>query len=442
MKKLVKSAAGGNTTTNDLISIDTPKRIGLTMLVAVFGIFGAWAAFAPLDGAAFAPGKVTVKSYIKIVQHLEGGIVSDILAVDGEYVEAGQPLLLLDDTQSLAQLEIAESQRVALSALEARLIAERDGLNEISFPRTLQNIDDQVQSEKSGQNAIFNARKTSIEGRTEILSQRVEQLSNQIVGLNAQLEAKQLLAKSFEEEMHDTLSLLEKGFSDKSLLRQAERNFASFSGEAAELAAQIAATEIRISETRLEMLQINSDFHNEVVSELGEVQTSLKDAIEREVALRDVVNRTVVRAPDSGIVNGTKIHTVGGVINGGAPIAEIVPSTDDLIIEASVSTTDIDRVKEGQDARVRFATFGSSAPTVFGRVLTISADAITDESLGATYYLTRVEVFPDSMMESLNGLALVPGMPAEVYINTGSRTLLQYLFKPLSNALARSFNED
>lgn len=441
MKMLVQSAEGENTITDDLISIDGPKRIGLTMLVAVFGIFGAWAAIAPLDGAAFAPGKVTVKSYVKIVQHLEGGIVSDILVEDGEYVEAGQPLLLMDDTQSLAQLEIAESQRIALSALEARLIAERDGLNEISFPSTLQIIDNQVQSEKSGQNAIFNARRTSNEGRTEILSQRVEQLSNQILGLSAQLKAKQLLTKSFEEEMRDTQSLLEKGFSDKSLMRQAERNFASFSGEAAELAAQIAATEIRISETRLEILQISSDFRNEVVSELGEVQTSLQDATEREIALKDVVNRTVVRAPDSGIINGMKIHTVGGVINGGAPIGEIVPSSDDLIIEASVSTTDIDRVKEGQDARIRFASFGSSAPTVFGRVLTISADAITDESVGATYYLARVEVIPDSM-ESLNGLALVPGMPAEVYINTGSRTLIQYLFKPLSNAVARSFNED
>jgi epimerase transport system membrane fusion protein len=224
-------------------------------------------------------------------------------------------------------------------------------------------------------------------------------------------------------------------------LRQAERSFASYSGEAAELSAQIAATEVKISETRLEIIQINSEFHNDVVSELGEVQTSLQDATEREIALRDIVNRTVVRAPDSGVVNGMKIHTVAGVINSGAPIAEIVPDTDDLIIEASVSPIDIDRVTEGQDARIRFSTFGSSVPTIFGRVITLSADAVTDETTGAEFYLARLEVFQDSM-ESLDGLALVPGMPAEVYINTGSRTLLQYLFKPLSNAIARSFNED
>ena len=441
MKSLELEGKRGSAVPAHLVTIDGPKRIGVALLVLVFGFFGLWSALAPLDGAAFALGRVTVKSYVKIVQHLEGGIVADILVDDGEYVEAGQPLLLLDDTQSLAQLEIAESQRIALATREARLIAERDNLGTVIYPATLSSADERVQSETSGQEAIFRARKNSIEGRIEILNQRVEQLNKQLLGLRAQLEAKELLAASFEEEVIDTQSLLEKGFSDKSLLRQAERSFASYSGEAAELSAQIAATEVKISETRLEIIQINSEFHNDVVSELDEVQTSLQDATEREIALRDIVNRTVVRAPDSGVVNGMKIHTVAGVINSGAPIAEIVPDTDDLIIEASVSPIDIDRVTEGQDARIRFSTFGSSVPTIFGRVITLSADSMTDETTGAEFYLARLEVFQDSM-ESLDGLALVPGMPAEVYINTGSRTLLQYLFKPLSNAIARSFNED
>lgn len=422
-------------------SMERPKRIGIALSLLVFGVFGMWSALAPLDGAAFALGQVTVRSYVKVVQHLEGGIVDEIYVDDGEYVEEGQPLLSLDYTQSLAQLGIAESQTIALAAREARLIAERDNLQNIEYPASLRDTNDQILSEKIGQEAIFRARKKSIEGRIEILTQRVEQLSNQILGLKAQLEAKELLANSFEEEMIDTQSLLDKGFSDKALLRQAQRNFASYSGEAAELTSQIAATEVRISETRLEIIQIGSEFHNEVVSELGEVQTSLQDAKERETALRDVVDRTVVRAPDSGVVNGMKVHTIGGVIESGAPIAEIVPNSDDLVIEAAVSPVDIDRVTEGQDARIRFSTFGSSVPTIFGHVLTLSADAMTDESTRATYYLARIEVSPDGM-ESLDGLALVPGMPAEVYINTGSRTLIQYLFKPLSNAVARSFNED
>jgi epimerase transport system membrane fusion protein len=298
-----------------------------------------------------------------------------------------------------------------------------------------------VRAEIAAQNEIFEARKTANDGRIRILEQRIEQLRSQITGMQAQLETKELLAESFQEELQDTRSLLDQGFSDKSLLRQAERNFASYSGEAAELSARIASTEVQVGETRLEVLQQESEFQNEVVSELGEVQTSLQDVNERVVALQDIVSRTTVTAPDTGVVNGMQVHTIGGVIGGGSAIAEIVPESDELIVEATVNPVDIDRVSEGQEARIRFSTFGSSAPTVFGEVITLSADAITNEANGMTYYLARVEVTPESMAD-LGDLTLMPGMPAEVYIKTGSRTLLQYLFKPLSNAVSRSFNED
>jgi len=417
------------------------EKVGLFIFFLVFGIFGLWSALAPLDGAAFAPGRVTVKSYKKNVQHLEGGIVAEIFALDGELIQAGSPILALEETQQLAQLEIAESQRVSLATREARLIAERDGADEITYPSELSNSIDRVRAEKAGQLAIFSARKISKEGRTQILTQRVQQLENQVIGMEAQLKAKELLAQSYQEEFLDSKSLLEKGFSDKSLLRQAERNFASYSGEAAELVAEIAATKVRISETQLEILQLESEFLSEVVSELDEVQTSLQDATERVVALKDIVDRTIIRAPDSGIINGMQVHTIGGVIRGGETIAEIVPESDDLIIEAAVNPIDIDRVSENQDARIRFSTFGSRAPTIFGNVLSISADAMTNEGTGLTYYDARIEIKPDSL-ESLGDLDLIPGMPAEVFINTGSRTLIQYLFKPLSNAVSRSFNED
>ena len=224
-------------------------------------------------------------------------------------------------------------------------------------------------------------------------------------------------------------------------MRQAERNFASYSGEAAELVANIAAARVQIGETELQILQQRSEFQNEVVAELSEVQNQLKDTNERRTALRDVVSRTSIVAPDTGIVNGMQVHTIGGVIGSGATIAEIVPKSDDLIVEASVNPMDIDRISEGQEARIRFSTFGSRAPTIFGTLVSLSADALSNDAMGTSYYLARVEVSPNSMKD-LGDLALLPGMPAEVYINTGSRTLLQYLFKPFSNAISRSFNED
>ena len=422
-------------------SMEGSKRIGLTLLFLVFGVFGFWSAFAPLDGAAFAPGSVTVKSYKKIVQHLEGGIVAEILARDGDLVPAGQALLVLDDTQPKASLEIVTSQYVALKMREARLIAERDGLRSVEYPTELSISEAGAQQEITAQNEIFTARRNAFEGRIGILEQRVDQLQKQVVGMEAQRETKDLLAQSFAEELADTQSLLNQGFSEKTRLRQAERNYASYSGEAAELTANIAATQVQVGETELQILQQKSEFQNEVVTELSEVQTTLKDTSERLTALRDVVRRTTIVAPDTGVVNGMQIHTIGGVIGPGAPIAEIVPESDELIVQASVNPIDVDRVSEGQEARIRFSTFGNRAPTIFGTLMTLSADAIVNEATGNSYYLARIEVNPESVVE-LGDMALMPGMPAEVYINTGSRTLLQYLFKPLSNAVSRSFNED
>lgn len=426
---------------DDNTSMEGAKRIGLTLIALVFGFFGLWAGLAPLDGAAFAPGTVTVKSYKKTVQHLEGGIVSDIHVQNGDFVESGQPLLVLDATQPRASLEMANSEYIALKTTEARLVAERDGLEAVGYPSNLSRADNRVREEIGAQNEIFTARKTANDGRTDILEQRVEALQNQIVGMEALMEAKQILARSYLDELSDNQTLLEQGFSEKTILRQAERNYAAASGEAADLIANIAATKVQIGETQLQILQQDSEFQNEVVTQLGQVQTNLKDVNERITALRDVVSRTTVVAPDSGVVNGMQVHTVGGVIGSGAAIAEIVPESDELVLEASVNPVDIDRVSVGQEARIRFSTFGSRAPTIFGTVLTISADSMTNEMTNVPFYLARVGISPEGM-EDLGDLVLMPGMPAEVFINTGSRTLLQYLFKPFSNAIARSFNED
>lgn len=421
--------------------IDNPKRIGMLIFFLVFGVFGIWAAVAPLDGAAHAPGTVIVRSNKQLVQHLEGGIVSEIRARNGDIVKAGDPLLILDNTQSLAQLEMANAQYVALRALEARLIAERDNADEVVYPPELSTVENNARSEIASQNQLFRTRRDSLAGSVEVLEQRIGQLQSQLSGLRALQQSKQDLADSFAEELRDVESLLVEGFSDKNRLRELERQAASLRGEAADLTATISSTEIQIGETRLQILQQEREFQNEVAAELADTQTRLKDATERVTALSDIVKRTIITAPVDGIVNGMQIHTVGGVAPPGTPIAEVVPQSDELLIEARVSPIDIDRVAIGQDANIRFSSFSSSVPNIFGKVVNVSADAFTDQNTGMSYYTARVEVTPEGLAD-LGTLTLVPGMPAEIFIATGSRTFLQYLMKPITNALARSFIED
>lgn len=425
----------------DEINIDTPKRIGFIIFFLVFGVFGFWAAFAPIDGASRAPGTVIVKSNKKLVQHLEGGIVSEILVQNGDLISAGDTILILDDTQPRAQLEILRGQYVALKAAEARLIAERDNVEQISYSHTLLQSDPNVAAEIAAQEQIFAARRTAMDGEKSVLEQRIEQLNSKLGGLGALKESKEELVGSYAEELSDIQELLGQGFSDKTKLRAAERSFAILKGEVADLIATISSTEVQIGETRLQILQRNYEFQNEVVSVLSETQTKLKDVNERIVALEDIVSRTVVKSPVSGIVNGLQIHTIGGVIGPGTPIAEVVPQTDELIIEAQVPTIDIDRVAVGQDAIIRFSSFSGAVPTIVGKVIVISADAFVDRNTGAAYYMARIEVTPEGLAE-LNNLTLIPGMPAEVFIATGSRTFLQYSLKSFTNAMARSFIED
>ena len=422
-------------------SITMPLRAGFLLVLLVFGVFGGWSAIAPLDGAAVASGTVTVRSYSSVVQHLEGGIIGDIYVENGDVVIAKQPLLKIDDTQSLAELEIANSQRVSFLVREARLTAERDGAEFVTYPSELDTSDPRVQEEIAAQNGVFQSRKASKENSIEILQQRIEQLSSQVNGYTALRLSKEQLAASYAEELKDTRELLAQGFSDKTRLRELERNLANYEGEAAELTATISSTEVQIGETRLQINQEERVFQNEVAELLGETQTNLNDNQERINALTDVVQRTVVRAPEDGVVTGMQFHTIGGVITSATTIASIVPQGKELIVEARVSPIDIDRVALNQDATIRFSTFGSTVPTIYGHVINLSADSFLDEVLGTTYYLARVEVTPDGM-EELGELELMPGMPAEVFISTGSRTFLQYLFKPFSNAIARSFNED
>jgi epimerase transport system membrane fusion protein len=419
------------------------RNIGVIILICTFGILGTWGYLAPIDSAALAPGYVTVKSHRKTVQHLDGGIVSKLLAKDGDIVQEGDVLMILDGTEVKSQLEIIRGQYITLSAQMARLVAERDQQNQINFPDNLQDLSDpHIAEARQGENQIFISRKSAHQGEISVLNQRISQLSSKIKGLQGQRSSKQELMKSYGEEVHDLKELLAEGFADKQRLRDIERNYALVTGEIAELTSEIAGNEMQIGETKLQILQLQKKFQEEVAGKLGEVQAELYDVAQRLVATRDKVTRTVIKSPSHGRVLGLSVHNVGGVISPGKPILDIVPQKEELIIDAQVSPIDIDRVRVGLLAEVRFSAFKQVlTPKMHGKVINLSADRLIDEKSGLPYYQAQIELTPDSYLK-LGEMELLPGMPAEVLINTGERTVFEYLMQPITNAFARAFIED
>lgn len=446
MKPLLMTNSLGDTT--GLLPVPTDdrraRRAGLAILLITFAGFGGWAAVAKLDSAAVASGVVTVESYRKTIQHLEGGIVQDILVRDGDSVHSGDVLLRLDDTQARARLEIIRSQYLAARALEARLIAERDQQADLTFPAELMNLreDARVGETLEGQERVFKARGEALRGETALLEQRIEQLQAQIGGLEALQQTEQRRIDSLQRELQDFRRLQQSGFTDKLRLLELERDIAELEGERASHLAEIARTRMQIGETKLQILQLRKQFQTEVVAELRDTQTKLFDLIERMRALQDTVERTEIRAPTEGTVVGLGVHTMGGVVAPATPLLEIVPKGEQLVVEAKVQPTDIDKVHAGLAADIRFTAFKlRTTPVVEGQVLTVSADRLIDPDTKYPYYLARIQVTAEGM-ERLQGLELLPGMPAEVMIKTGERTLLNYLLRPLLDAFARSFRED
>lgn len=418
------------------------RRLGYLILFLTFGLFGSWAVFAPLDSAALAPGVVTVKSYRKTVQHLEGGIVKALHVRDGDMVQAGDVLVELDGTQTLAELEMVRSQLIAVRAMEARLTAERDDLPSLVFVPTSEGNDPRVIEAQQNEQRIFVARRSSRLGEIDVLKKRKVQLEEQVRGFQEVIASKQELARSYQSEIGDLNELLKEGFVDKQRLLEQERSVTRLRSEVADLKSSIAQTRLQIGETELQIAQLQKNFISEVVNQLAEVQTQGFDLSERLSAVQDRANRIQIRAPESGMVLGMTVHTVGGVVGPGTPLLDIVPATEDLIVEVQISPMDIDRIAPGKLADIRFSAFKSATtPVIEGQLTQVSADRLVNEQTGVPYYLGRVEL-TDKGRKDLGPLLLVPGMPAEVLINTGARTLLNYLVQPATNAFARSLIED
>lgn len=423
---------------------DTPIRIiGFSILFMMIGVFGTWSFIAPISSSALAPGTVAVKSHRKTIQHLEGGIVERIQVRDGDLVNVGDALLALDDTQVKAQIKILRGQYIAAAAIAARLSAEQMKANKIIFPVELTQLNDtRVKEATAGQKEIFKARRNSHKGELEVLRQRIKQLSLKITGLKTQQKSKQQLLQSYAEEIKDLNELLVDGFADKQHLRELQRNHTQTNSDIAGLTTEIASTKMQQGETELQILQTERIFQEEVATQIEEVHADLFGVTEQLVVAEDRVQRSIVYAPVKGVVLGMSTHTEGGVIMAGSPILDIVPEDEELIINAQVSPIDIDQVHIGTTAEIRFSAFSSkTTPVMEGRVQTISADSLLDEMTGMQYYKATIELTEEST-HRLGDLVLIPGMPAEVLINTGKRTLLEYLIQPLSDAFARSFTEE
>ncbi|MDU9027739.1 HlyD family type I secretion periplasmic adaptor subunit [Pseudomonas mediterranea] len=418
------------------------RRIGYFLLLVTFGLFGGWASLAPLDSAALAPGVITVKSYRKTVQHLEGGIVRELRVHDGDRVSAGDVLLVLDNTQARSEMEAMRSQLIAALELQARLEAERDARPAPAAVPTLDPADPRVREARDSEARIFQARRNSLQGEVGLQEKTIGQIEEQIRGFKTILASKQMLAASYQAEIVDLRALLAEGYVDKQRLREQERSLSRLQTEIAETQSQIAQARINVDEATLKILQVKKTFASEVAGLLGDARTKVYELRERLATLQDRDQRTDILAPESGMVMGMTVHTLGAVVSPGTALLDIVPANEELIVEAQVSPMDIDRIAVGKLANIRFSAFkNSTTPVVEGQLVQVSADRLINKDTGAPYYLARVAL-TDNGRQALGGRVLVPGMPVEVLINTGERTLLQYLMQPASNAFARSLIED
>ena len=420
------------------------RRLGFGILLIALGGFVLWSITASLAIAVVAPGSVSIESFKRTVQHLEGGIVRELPVEDGDKVQAGDTLLVLSDTQARSQLEIARSQYLINRAMEARLLAEQEGAEMMVIPEDIKDADNpRVQQVIAVQQSLFTARRQSLISTLESLDEQIIQMQEQIDGLEQRISVNTQRISSLRSEAEDFRSLYREGLGDNQRLRELERQVLQYEGDNAEFRANIAQLRSQISENRMQKEIQQQEFQKEVGEQLREAQAQIAQAEEQIVSLSDQVERTVITAPVSGTVVGRQVHTVGAVIRGGDTIMDVVPSNDGFVVEARIPTRDIDNIYIGQFAEIRFSAFNQRLTDVIdGEVIHVSADSFEDEATGERYYRARVRVTEEGYTQMNEHMQLLSGMPAEVMIRTGERTFASYIAKPITDMLARALRED
>ena len=416
---------------------------GLLVVLIAFAGIGGWAATAPMASAVPAAAILTVKGERKLVQHYEGGIVDKVLVEEGETVEAGQLLVLLNDIQVAATAYRLRNQIDLHVAQMARLGAERDLSSSLIFPDELlsrlneTSVLEIVESER----LQFSARRESLNGQVNILKQRISQLLDQVEGHRIQRKSRFDQLEIFDMELVGLRELYEKGYYPRNEILARERAMARLRGEAGSDDAQIAKAQNGVGEAKSQIINLHQRFREDVVAQYQDVQIATSDLRQRLAVAEDVLARIEVKAPQSGIVQNLAVHTIGGVVRAGQLLMEIAPQDKELIVEAQVSPNDIDNVQVGQEAEVRLVALNLRlTPSIMGTVISVSGDRLVDQITGVGYFLIRAEI-SESEVAKLGEVVLSAGMPADVLIKTGERTALAYLLKPLTDSLARGMNE-
>jgi HlyD family secretion protein len=428
-----------------LHSIQRYMVVGLIMFGCVtFGI-GGWAATTQLSGAVIGQGVVVVDSSVKKVQHATGGIVGELRVREGDQVKAGDILIRLDETQTLANATIVTKSLDELLARQARLEAERDSADQVIFPKALLERTKDSNSEAgraiAAENKLFDLRRLARSGQKAQLKERSAQLQEEIKGYLGQAEAKQKEVDFIHQELEGVRTLWQKNLVPITRLTALERDTARLEGERSQLSGMIAQAKGKIAEIELQIIQIDQDLRTEVGKDLIETRSKLSEVAERKIAAVDQLNRIDIRAPQSGRVHELSVHTVGGVITPGEQIMLIVPDADALAVEVKIAPRDIDQVYVGQTATMRFAAFNQkTTPEIEGEIGVVSADITQEQRTGMSYYTARVLLQPEELAK-LGSSKLVPGMPVDVFIKTPGRTALSYLTKPLRDQAERAFKE-
>ncbi|MCG8492194.1 MAG: HlyD family type I secretion periplasmic adaptor subunit [Sneathiellales bacterium] len=417
--------------------------LGLFLIVFGFGSFAAWATIAELSSAVISQGTVKVFSNRKKVQTLGGGEVKTLAVKNGDKVNVGDVLVTLDQTQTAATHAIIQSNYNTSRAMIARLKSERDGDKAVQYPADLRmdKNDPALQEIISGQNKLFQARKESLEGQTSMVGERIEQLKEEITGLKAQEEAKRTQIQLIGDELKGLEELHKKGHAPLTRILALKRETAELKGELGEHIAAIARSKRLIGEAGLEIIQIQKAFIEGVVTELQQKEGELFDLQERLNATRYMLSQTEIRATEKGTVVGLTVHTVGGILQPGETLLEIVPDNDTLVVEAKVLPTDIDDVRLDLPAEVQFTAFSQrTTPKLEGKVIYVSADSLIDPESKMPVFMARIEITEEEA-KRLGDKVLQPGMPADVFIMTGDTTPLDYLIKPIRETAEKAWRE-
>ena len=422
-----------------------PIVIGMWATLLLFGSFMLWSVTAQVNSTAIANGKIVVDSNKKIVQHLEGGIIEEIFVQSGDKVNEGDKLVRLSETSAKANQELLNKQLFALKAAKLRLTAERDGKDTLDYSEFSKEYESDLEFVKilAGELELFEIRQRSLNERIDILTQKKRQLRKEITGLRSQEFAAKQRIGMLQEESTSLDELYYDRIISRSRYLDLKKQKAELEGNKGQYEANISKVFQAISETDLEIANSKTEKLNEVLKELQEVQTKIADLSERTSASSDVLTRTLILAPVSGIVNNLQYHTQGGVITPGAEILEIIPQDEELIVEARVNPQDIDVVTIGLESKVRLSAYKSKAvPMLKGKVINVSADSFEDKQTGLSFFVARIRI-DEKEISKLNGdVRLYPGMPVEAYIVTGSRTFFQYLFDPITVSMRRAFREE